>query len=179
MLIQAFLFLIDSIAGFLSGVLLLRFLMQAFRVSFSNPLGVFVVQLSQWLVVPLRRVLPSAWGFDLASLVPAWLLQVLLLVVVIGVRGSPLLAAPEMWIGMVFGQAVLAILRLGVYLMIGALVLQAVLSWINPYSPFARPVSQFTHPLLGPLQRVIPPLGTIDLSPLVAILLLQMLLIFL
>ena len=65
----------------------------------------------------------------------------------------------------------MATLRLAIYLMIGALVVQAVLSWINPYSPYAQPVSQFTRPLLAPLQRFIPPLGMIDLSPLIAILL--------
>ena len=72
MLTRAFLFLLDSVASFLCGVLLLRFFMQAFRVSFANPLGAFVVQLTNWLVTPLRRFLPSAWGFDIASLLPAY-----------------------------------------------------------------------------------------------------------
>lgn len=179
MLTRAFLFLLDSVASFLCGVLLLRFFMQAFRVSFANPLGTFVVQLTNWLVAPLRRFLPSAWGFDIASLLPAYLLQVLLLVALIGLRGGLYLSEPGLLFGFVFGQALLAILRLSVYLMIGALVIQAVLSWVNPYSPLAAPVNQFTRPLLSPLQRVIPPLGMVDLSPLVAILLLQLILIFL
>ena len=71
MLIRVLLFVIDSVASFMCGVLLLRFFMQAFRVSFANPLGAFVVQLTNWLVVPLRRVLPGIHGFDLASLLPA------------------------------------------------------------------------------------------------------------
>ena len=179
MLIRALLFVIDSVASFMCGILLLRFFMQAFRVSFANPLGAFVVQLTNWLVVPLRRVLPGIHGFDLASLLPAYLLQVLVLVALIGLRGGLYLSMPTMLVAFIFGQAALATLRLAVYLMIGALIVQAVLSWINPYSPFAQPVSQFTRPLLAPLRRFIPPLGMIDLSPLVAILLLQVILIFL
>ena len=63
MLTRVFLFLLDSVAGFLCGALLLRFFMQAFRVSFANPLGHFVVQLTNWMVVPLRRILPGIRGF--------------------------------------------------------------------------------------------------------------------
>ena len=68
---------------------------------------------------------------------------------------------------------------LSLYLLIGALLAQAVLSWVNPYSPFSHPVSQLTRPVLQPIQRVVPPIGAIDLSPLIAIVLAQLLLIFL
>ena len=103
----------------------------------------------------------------------------LVLVALIGLRGGLYLSVPGMLVAFIFGQALMATLRLAIYLMIGALVVQAVLSWINPYSPYAQPVSQFTRPLLAPLQRFIPPLGMIDLSPLIAILLLQVVLLFL
>jgi YggT family protein len=72
-----------------------------------------------------------------------------------------------------------SLLRLAVYIMIGALILQAVLSWINPYSPLAAPIYQLTRPLLDPIRRILPSISGIDLSPLVVILLLQALLIFL
>ena len=75
--------------------------------------------------------------------------------------------------------ALRAVLRLAVYIMIGALILQAVLSWINPYSPLAAPAQQITRPILDPIRRLIPLIGGIDLSPLVAILLLQVVLMFL
>ena len=65
-----------------------------------------------------------------------------------------------------------------IYLLIGALILQAVLSWVNPYSPLGPVVHQFTRPLLAPIQRFVPPIANIDLSPLVAILALQLVLIF-
>lgn len=70
-------------------------------------------------------------------------------------------------------------MRLSIYLLIGALFLQAVLSWVNPYSPLGQPVAQLTRPFLRPIQRVIPPIAAIDLSPLIAILLAQLVLIFL
>ena len=82
MLIQAALFVLDALVGFLTLALLLRFYMQAFRVSFGNPFGSFVVELTNWLVKPLRKVLPSVFGLDLATLLPAYLLQVVLLLAV-------------------------------------------------------------------------------------------------
>jgi YggT family protein len=179
MISQAGLFVLDALIGFLTVALLLRFYMQAFRVSFRNQAGAFVVQLTDWLVKPLRKVLPGFFGLDLASLVPAYLLQVVLLLAVFSLRGGFEMLAPENLLGLIFWQGVLATLRLSVYLLIGALFLQAVLSWVSPYSPLAQPVSQLTRPFLSPIQRVVPPIAAIDLSPLIAILLAQLVLIFL
>ena len=75
--------------------------------------------------------------------------------------------------------AVRTLLRLAIYIVIGALILQAVLSWINPHSPLAAPASQLTRPILDPIRRLVPLVAGIDLSPLVAILLLQAVLMFL
>jgi YggT family protein len=179
MISQAGLFVLDALIGFFTVALLLRFYMQAFRVSFRNQAGAFVVQLTDWLVKPLRKVLPGFFGLDLASLVPAYLLQVVLLFAVFSLRGGFEMLAPENLLGLIFWQGVLATLRLSVYLLIGALFLQAVLSWVSPYSPLAQPVSQLTRPFLSPIQRVVPPIAAIDLSPLIAILLAQLVLIFL
>ena len=93
--------------------------------------------------------------------------------------GAIRMTSPEGMLVLVLGQALWATLRLTVYLMIWALVLQAVLSWVNPYSAIAQPLNQFTRPLLAPLRRIIPQVGMFDLTPLVAILLLQLILIFL
>jgi uncharacterized protein YggT (Ycf19 family) len=76
MIAQASLFLLDVLTAFLTVALLLRFYMQACRVSFHNQIGTFVVELTNWLVRPLRKVLPGWYGIDLASLLPAYLLQV-------------------------------------------------------------------------------------------------------
>lgn len=179
MIANAAIFLLDAVIGFLSVMLLLRFYMQAFRVSFGNQIGTFIVQLTNWLVKPLRRILPGLYGLDLASLLPAYLLQVALLLAVFTLR----VGMDEMLLGNLLGlvlwQGVVATLRLSVYLLIGALILQAVLSWINPYSPVAQPVAQLTRPFLRPIQRIVPPIAGIDLSPLIAILLAQVVLMFL
>jgi YggT family protein len=179
MIAQAGLFLLDALIGFFTVALLLRFYMQAFRVSFSNQLGNFIVQLTNWLVKPLRKVFPGLFGLDLASLVPAYLLQVLLLLAVLSLRGALDALAPEKILVLIFWQGALATLRLSIYLLIGALFLQAVLSWVSPYSPLGQPVAQLTRPFLRPIQRVVPPIAAIDISPLIAILLAQLVLIFL
>jgi YggT family protein len=179
MIAQAGIFLLDAVIGFLTIALLLRFYMQAFRVSFNNQIGSFIVQLTNWLVKPLRRVLPGWYGLDLASLLPAYLLQMLLLLAVvsmrIGIDGMPI----ESLLGRLLWEGALATLCQSIYILIGALIVQAVISWVNPYSPLAPPVAQLTRPFLRPIQRLVPPIAGIDLSPLMAILLAQMVLMFL
>jgi YggT family protein len=80
---------------------------------------------------------------------------------------------------MALSLAVRTLLRLAIYIVIGALILQAVLSWINPHSPLAAPANQLTRPILDPIRRFVPLISGIDLSPLIAILLLQAVLMFL
>ncbi|MBS1145484.1 MAG: YggT family protein [Proteobacteria bacterium] len=176
---QAVIFLIDSVASFFCTLFLLRFMMQAMRVSFAGQIGDFVIKLTNWAVKPLRRVIPGAGGFDWASLVAALALQLLLTGIIIGIatRFGEIDAgnvAP-----MVLLMALRGLLRLAVYILIGALILQAVLSWVNPYSPLAAPAYQLTRPILDPIRRMIPTISGIDLSPLVAILLLQVVLMIL
>ncbi|UCV22623.1 YggT family protein [Ferribacterium limneticum] len=176
---QAIVFLLDAVVSFFCTLFLLRFMMQALRVSFGGQIGDFVIKLTNWAVKPLRRVIPGAGGFDWASLVAALALQLLFTGIIVGasvsfgeVDGAGLVLT-ILWI------AVRGLLRLSVYIMIGALILQAVLSWVNPYSPLSAPAHQLTRPLLDPIRRFIPSISGIDLSPLVAILLLQAVLMFL
>jgi len=176
---QAVVFLLNAVVSFFCTLFLLRFMMQALRVSFGGQLGGFVMALTNWAVKPLRRIIPGIGGFDWASLFAALMLQLLLAGLLIGAAGQPLVA-DNLTLGLMVGWfAVRSLLRLAVYIMIGALILQAVLSWINPYSPLAAPIYQLTRPLLDPIRRILPSISGIDLSPLVAILLLQALLIFL
>jgi len=176
---QALFFLIDAGVSFFCTLFLLRFMMQAMRVSFVGQIGNFVVALTNWAVKPLRRIIPGVGGIDWASLVAALLLQLLLSVLLVLISGRDLGAGIETVVLMAVWFALLALLRLTIYILIGALILQAVLSWINPYSPLAAPAYQLTRPLLDPLRRLIPTISGVDLSPLVAILLLQAALMFL
>lgn len=178
MLTQAILFLADAVIGFFSVLFLLRFYMQAFRVSFAGPFGHFIVTLTNWALKPLRRLVPGLFGLDFASLLVVVGMQLLLIALILGLKGGFALDGATIAVMMIWG-AVKAVLRLSIYILIGALILQAVLSWISPYSPLAGPVSQLTRPFLNPIRRFLPPISGIDLSPLVAILLAQLVLIFL
>ena len=178
MLTQAGLFLLDALIGFFTFALLLRFYMQAFRVSFRNQVGTFVVQLTNGLVTPLRKVLPGLFGLDLASLLLAYVLQALLFFAVLSLRGGLSLDAANL-LGLILWGALLATLRISIYLLIGALVLQTVLSWVSPYSPLATPLAQLTRPFTDPVRRIVPPIAGIDLSLLIVLLLAQALLFFL
>ena len=177
MFTQAGLFLLDALIGFFTFALLLRFYMQAFRVSFRNQVGAFVVQLTNGLVMPVRKVLPGLFGLDLASLLLAYALQALWSFA----RNSVEFGLDRVlgnWPIVVFLGAFLATLRISLLMLIGALILQAVLSWVSPYSPLATPLAQLTRPFTDPIRRVVPPIAGVDLSLLIALLLAQALLFF-
>lgn len=173
------LFLADAVFGFFTALFLLRFYMQWLRVSFAGPLGHFVLSLTSWAVMPLRRVIPGLFGLDISSLLCAYLLQIGLFAVAFALM--PRFAGLDpAGIALLFAwSALLGLLRLSIHILIGALILQAVLSWVSPYSPLAAPANQFTRPFLAPIRRILPPISGIDLSPLVAILLAQVVLMLL
>ena len=176
---NALLFLLDAVLGFLTLSLLLRFYMQAFRVSFNNQIGAFVVQLTNWAVKPLRKVIPSALGLDLSSLLPAFLMQAALVGAGLALHGAfELYALDQLLLGILW-QALLGVLRVSLHLLVGALLLLFILSWVNPHSPIAYPVRQLTDPFLNPVRRLLPPIAGIDLSPMVLLLLVQFLLMLL
>lgn len=166
MLHSIFTLIIDTIAGLLGGVLLLRFWMQVVRVRPPTAIGQFIFQLTDWLVRPLRRLLPGVGGYDWASLIGAFLIIVLAtaikLVVVSGF-------SPEYLI-------LLSVLRLFewvFYGFMGLIIIEAIFSWVNPHAPLAPFVRALNDPLMRPLRRIVPLIGSIDLSPLVALILLQ------
>jgi len=170
-------FLVDVVAGFFVYLLLARFIFQWLRVPFRNALGEFLIALTNWMVLPARRVIPSFAGLDLASLLPAWLLQALLIYVLNLIAGIGFSSAPEAVAGVIALLALIDLLRFAVYILVFALIVQAVLSWVNPYSPIGPLVDALTRPFLRPIRRFVPPLGNVDLSLLVLIVLLQVLLI--
>ena len=179
MLAQVVIFLADAVVSFMATMFLLRFAMQACRVSFVGPLGQFVIPLTNWAVMPLRRWIPGVKGYDWASVFAAFVLELVLAILILGLQGGVLGATPSALFVMVTWFAIRHLLRALVYLFIGAMILMAVLSWVNPFSPLSTPAYQLTRPLLDPIRRLLPRLSGVDLSPLVAILLLQVVLMFL
>lgn len=172
MLTHLLLMILDTVAGFLTGLLLARFIMQWLRLSFRNPLGTFVVAATDWLVRPLRRIIPGLFGLDLSCLIPALLIQALVLALTVALTWGSFgaLAIPAL-----LGAAAVELVRMALYLVMFVVLASAILSWVNPYSPLAPTLNGIAAPLLRPIQRVIPLVGNVDLSPLVLLLILQVL----
>lgn len=177
MLAQIVSLLLGTAADLLAIAFLARVYAQWARAPFRNSAGQFVLAITDWAILPLRRVIPGLFGIDLASVFAAWLTQIAYFGVMLGLTGVVGLA-PEALLSVLW-IAGLAVLRTLIYLLIGIVILTAVLSWINPYSPFAPFFDALSRPLLQPVRSRLPLLGGVDLSPLVVLLLLQVALIVL
>lgn len=158
--------IIDSVAAVLGGVLLLRFWMQVVRVRPPSSLGQFTFQLTDWLVRPLRRILPGVGGYDWASLTAAF-------VVILVAVALDLLLFSRLVPQYLILLSILRFFEWVFYGFMGLIILEAVFSWVNPYAPLAPFVRALNDPLLRPLRRIIPLIGSVDLSPLAALILLQ------
>ena len=167
MLYQIISFLLEIATGLLGGASLLRLYMQHQRVPFANPVGRFVFALTDWLVLPLRRIVPSMGRWDMASLVGAYLLKLAQFGLLWVLAGG---AASAAWVPLlaVFGLAQMAISGLT-----GLLIVYVILSWTQTRSPIGVVVDRLCAPLLAPFRRIIPLVGGIDLSPLALLVLLQ------
>jgi len=175
MLDRALGYLIDVVFGLFTYALLLRFVMQLLRAPFRNPIGQAVIALTDWIVKPLRRVLPGFRGIDWASLVATYLFQVLWLLAYFLLFGTPF-AWTGGGIAYLLVAAVLALLKAALWLLIIVVLAQAILSWVAPDGPAAGLLNALTFPFLRPIRRVLPPIGgTLDLSPLVVIVIAQLL----
>lgn len=177
MLQDAGLFLLQVFFELFASAFWLRFYMQWARVSFRNPFAQFIVKVTDFAVRPARRVVPGLFGLDLASLLLFFLAEALFVMASHWLVGYPFgQAGSDVWPG--FALLVLAGgLRLAIYICMGLVVIQAVMSWVNPFSPFASVFHALTQPLVGPFRRFIPPIGGVDLSPLAVFILMQLVLI--
>ena len=167
MLYQIISFLLEVATGLVGSACLLRLYMQYQRISFRNPIGNLIFALSDWLVLPLRRVVPAVGRWDLASAIAPILLKLLQFFLlwlwaggVAGIFAVPVLA--------VFGVVSMVITGL-----IGMLLVYSVLSWLQSHSPLFDVLERLCAPLLGPVRRIVPPVGGFDLSTLVLLVLLQ------
>lgn len=175
-LTQPAVFLVQVLFGFYATLVVLRFLLQLTRADFYNPLSQFIVKMTAPVLNPMRRLIPGAMGLDLAAIVLAWLvitLQELAIFALSGFGMQPvaamLLAIPEM-------------ITLVINIFLFAILIQVIISWINPgsYNPAISLIHSLTEPLLGPVRRMLPQMGGLDLSPMVVMIglfLLEMLLI--
>jgi YggT family protein len=166
-------FLLDTAFGLLTYAFLLRFAMQWLRAPFRNPVGQALTALTDWAVKPLRRVLPGFRGFDWSTLLLAWLAQFLWLLAVGWLLGSGGLSGTA--VAVLALVAAIELLKAALWLLIVVVFVQAILSWVAPDGPVAGLLNALTYRFLAPVRRIVPPLGgTLDLSPLIVIVLAQL-----
>jgi YggT family protein len=163
--VTATIFLIQTVFGFYILAVMLRFLLQCVRADFYNPLVQFLVRITNPLLLPLRRIVPGYRGLDLASVILAFALQlveVLLITLLLGQTAG---------VGGLLLLTVAELLKLLINIYLWGVVIQAVLSWINPdpYHPAARVLAQLTAPVLRPARKLLPPISGVDLSPMLVV----------
>lgn len=163
-------FLVQTVLGLLTFLLLLRFLMQWTRTPFQNPLGQMCMALTDFMVKPVRKVIKHYKQWDLSTLTLALLMQILL-ATVLSLLGGMVAVSPLA----VLVSAVLGVVTTLVDIFFYAILLMAIMSWVNPHTPMYGVLNQLTAPILRPLRNLLPPIQGFDLSALAALILLQML----
>lgn len=175
MLIRILSFLVDSLFFVLIGAALMRAWMNRLRINMSAQPDTFVMAVTDWLVKPLRRVLPKALAqarVDWASLLAAFLLALVYALVWAALFGALLnLTAAMLPALLLMGLKML--LRVALQLAFMVVLVYAIISWLQPGSPMYGLLGRLAEPLLAPLRRIIPAIGGVDLSALVLLLLLQ------
>ena len=166
MLFDVINFLLEVVSTLIGGACLLRLAMRWRRMSFGNPVGRFVQGLSDWLIVPLQRVVPPSGRLDTASLLGVWLLKLAQYVLLLSLMGGQRWAALPV-------LALLGVGKLAVSVATAIIIVAAVMSWTQNRTLLADVLERLADPMLAPLRRVIPLVGGIDLSSLVAVVALQ------
>ena len=179
---NALLFLVQTILGLLTLLFLLRFYFQLTRVSFQNQAAQMVVSLTNFAVKPMRRLMMMLRNlgitkFDLSTILLAYLTQLLLAILTLWLKDFPLLVAGNSIWSTIMAVALIGVISMSVTIFLYAVLIQAILSWINPHTPIAPILNNLTYSILYFLRRFIPPAGNVDLSPLIFIIAAQLLLV--
>ena len=168
----AAIYVLQTLGSLYLTLILLRFVLQLVRANFYNPLSQFIVKATQPLLKPLRRIIPSIFGLDMSSLVLAIIVQMILmaltLLLIAGTAGDPLLLL--LW-------SIIRVTALFLKILFFALIISVILSWVAPgsHNPGAELVNQICEPALAPFRRIVPNLGGLDISPILAFLVLKLL----
>ena len=166
----AAIFVIQTLGSLYLLIVLLRFILQLVRANFYNPLCQFIVKATQPLLKPLRRVIPSLFGLDMSSLVLAIIVQMVIFAVVLTLSYMSF---------NVFGLllwAIIGVTALFLKVFFFAMIISVILSWVAPgsVSPGAELVNQITEPALAPFRRFLPSMGGLDISPILAFMVIQL-----
>lgn len=163
-------YLSQTLFGFALYIVLLRFWMQWVRADFRNPFGQFVITVTNPVIIPLRKILPSIGSVDTATIVFAFIVALIKVYVLILIRNfsPPLLSVLFYTLGEVIQHSI--------YILFAAIFIQIIVSWVNPYSdhPIVSIARSLAEPIMAPARRIIPPIGGLDLSPILVIIFLQL-----
>lgn len=182
MLDNAILFLLQTVLGLFTLAFLLRFYFQLTKVSFQNQAAQAIVTLTNFAVKPMRRLMMALGNLgipklDVSTLLLAYISQLILTVCSLWLKGFPLLiAGSSIWL-IILTVTLLGVISMSITIFLYAVLIQAVLSWVNPHTPIAPILNKLTNPILNFLRKFIPMAGNIDLSPLAFIITAQLLLI--
>ena len=167
----AAIFVIQTLGSLYLLIVLLRFILQLVRANFYNPLCQFTVRATQPLLKPMRRVIPSVFGLDMSSLVLAILVQMVIFAVVLT------LSYMSFNILGLLAWALIGVFTLFLKVFFFAIIISVILSWVAPggASPAAELVNQITEPALAPFRRILPSMGGLDISPILAFMVIQLL----
>ena len=172
---DALIYVLHALFSLVVWAFLFRLLLQITRADFRNPFAGAVLALTNPLVLPLRRLLPPIGRLDTASLVAVLTVQLAAqaAALAVAVGGAPPLAE-------LFRDTLIQLATNVTYVLSGAILVTVILSWVaqGQYHPVASVFYSLSRPVLRPFQRIIPPLGGLDLSPVFALILLQALRIF-
>ena len=168
---MAAIYLVQTLGSLSLLVVLLRFILQLVKADFYNPLSQFILRATQPLLKPLRRIIPGFGGLDLASLVLAILVQLVLIAIIVKLMGY---ALPNIMQLLVWSLVGVTALFLKIFFF--ALIISVILSWVAPHShnPAAMLVQQLCEPVLAPIRGILPSMGGLDLSPIFAFIALRL-----
>ena len=168
----AAIYILQTLGSLYLLIVLLRFVLQLVRADFYNPLCQFAVRATQPLLRPLRKIIPSIGSLDTSSLVLAIIVQMVIMALTLllayGTTGNPLQLL--IW-------SVIGVTALFLKIFFFAMIISVILSWVAPQShnPGAELVNQICEPALAPFRRILPNLGGLDISPILAFLVLKLL----
>lgn len=176
-------FLLSVFFDLIGMLCLLRLYMQITKVSFINPIGQSILRLTNWLVLPLQRILPHIRRFDLPSLFAAYLscfvywLLIWTFAYLLNNRVGVAISSPWAGILFLFYFALLSLAQLAIYILSAIILLNVILSWLQPYSPIFWLTQKLSEPILKPFRKALPQISGLDFTPFLALLVLQVLLI--
>ena len=176
---QALIFVIETVINLFVLAVLTRFYAQALRAPFrakaGNPVVDFVIALTDFAVKPMRKIVPGLFGLDFASLLVAWLAEIILLLIKAAIVAPAAFTHAGIWPAVAL-LALVCLLKLSIYLLIGIVIVQALLSWVSSYHPLRPFFDALVRPFVKPFQRFIPLIGGVDLSSFALLIVLQVVL---